>query len=111
MLRAIAAVLLAWSSCVALGALSGCGKPGEPGEDCLPDGTCTGKLECVRWGGSPRCQPPSAPPPPQRPDAERFCAECLRQCGTAGLRACEFADTTVWGSKPTRCECRSEVRQ
>lgn len=40
-------------------------------------------------------------------DADCFCEACLKRCGAAGVKRCEFTDVTVWGSRPTVCECRS----
>lgn len=39
-------------------------------------------------------------------DSIRFCNYCLQHCNVHGVKICAYSDTSVWGSKPSVCECR-----
>lgn len=89
-------------------ALAGCpAATGTLGGYCFGDGTCSAPaLSCQASGDGMRCWPK----PEARTcngDADCFCEACLKRCGDAGVKRCEFSDVSVWGSKPTVCECRS----
>lgn len=74
---------------------------GDYGEECNADGTCNAPaLVC-----NGRCwmRPPAST---CSSEADCFCDACLKRCGSAGIKRCEFTDVSVWGSKPTVCECR-----
>lgn len=78
-------------------------------EECYPDGTCASpNLECQLGGIGHRCFPRQKQLLVTS-DADRFCEICLKRCGAAGLKHCAYTDVTVWGSKPTVCECRGDV--
>lgn len=81
---------------------------GDIDEDCNPDGTCNApQLSCQHFGNGPRCS--IRPPEDKRTchsDADCFCEHCLTRCGSAGIKMCAYTDVSVWGSKPTICECR-----
>lgn len=74
---------------------------GYLGEPCDPDGTC--RSPALFCSSSGFCYAKQAQ---YTSDADRFCADCLTRCGSVGLKRCEYTDPTVWGSKPTVCECR-----
>ncbi len=81
-------------------------------EACNPDGTCNfPNLECGPGGFGYRCfvRVQKNPTVTFRSEADIFCENCLTRCGVAGLRHCAFTDVSVWGSKPTVCECRGDV--
>ena len=83
--------------------LSGCPEPGTLGAECRPDGTCNGST--LRCASDARCwsvQPELV----CSGDADCFCDACLKRCGSVGIKRCEYTDPSVWGSKPTVCECR-----
>ncbi len=91
--------------------LAACHKGGLE-EDCNPDGTCDFQdLECQPGGMGYRCFVRVRPSPMAVPrsEADQFCEMCLKRCGAAGLKHCAYTDVTVWGSKPTVCECRGDV--
>lgn len=87
-------------------ALADCTR-GNLGENCNADGTCnTPSLACRPDSNGHGCYPkPEAKT--CNGDADCFCEACLKRCGAAGVKRCEFTDVTVWGSRPTVCECRS----
>lgn len=92
--------------------LAGCPR-GHLGEDCRPDGTCFAGLACQHTGtkGSGSRVMECYPPPAAKTcggDADCFCEACLRRCGDAGVKLCAYSDVSVWGSKPTVCECRAD---
>lgn len=78
-------------------------------ENCNPDGTCSSpNLECHSWSNTSECRAKEPPVAPFRcrGDAECFCLTCNDNCADAGIRTCAFSDTSVWGSKPSVCECK-----
>ncbi len=81
---------------------------GTLGGRCKPDGTCTG--EHLFCNGTDECAPSNMPQPVNMgncfPESVCFCQRCAESCGDAGLKACQYTDTSVWGSKPATCECR-----
>lgn len=79
-------------------------------ESCYSDGTCASpNLKCDLSGMGYRCFPRQEVKGLETSEADRFCEVCLKRCGTAGLKHCAYTDVTVWGSKPTVCECRGDV--
>lgn len=90
--------------------VAGCGRAPNPakhygdlGESCRPDGSCSGALVCIRYEESIvafRCGPPPVF------ESVMFCATCSSHCGDAGIKECQFSDTSVWGSKPAVCNCK-----
>lgn len=86
---------------------------------CKPDGTCNSpNLECRRnydWGPDYICvidyskltaNPTDSNAVNWNSEATQFCNKCTESCGASGLKECHWADTTVWGAKPTVCECK-----
>lgn len=95
--------------------LAGCHKVdiGGIGEACRSDGSCNSELlECLRWTGNGpyyTCQPKR--PVTLRIEADCsgtedcFCHRCNKSCAT-GVKICAYSDTSVWGAKPSTCECK-----
>lgn len=79
---------------------------GNLGDDCNPDGSCNSPhLACSGLTCQIKPEPKTC-----TSDADCFCERCMARCGTAGIKVCAFTDVSVWGSKPTVCECRTEAR-
>ena len=80
---------------------------GTLGARCKPDGTCLGEhLRCNAWS---ECVAENAPPASAGcyREGECFCKRCAESCGAdGGMKVCSYTDTSVWGSKPSTCECR-----
>jgi hypothetical protein len=104
----ISLFLLGFIGILSTGGLPKKGK-GNLGQQCREDGTCNSpNLVCLSTlEESYLCGlvvPKIDRSCTSEPDC--FCETCLKRCGTSGIKRCEFTDTTVWGSKPTVCECR-----
>lgn len=84
--------------------MAGCIQKGAYHRPCTDEGKCNQSMVC----NSGFCMLPEELKPKENPYdlAGNFCTKCLTQCGAAGLKRCEFSDTSVWGSKPSVCECR-----
>lgn len=86
-------------------ALTACHQ-GNFGEECNKDGTCNFQnLECSVVGV---CRTRTAARSPTRcgSESECFCVTCADKCADAGVKQCAYSDTSVWGSKPSTCECK-----
>lgn len=84
----------------------GCSVPGTLNEPCKSDGTCNSPhLTCNQRG---YCMPPIAAPPDRRCyyESDCFCVTCSEKCSSSGVKLCAYSDTSVWGSKPSICECK-----
>lgn len=91
-------------TCIFACLLFACEVPGTINATCRPDGTCVSPtLVCDSVWGVCRAKEATAT---CHNDADCFCEACLQRCGNVGLRRCEYTDPSVWGSKPTVCECR-----
>jgi hypothetical protein len=95
-----------------LGALillvTGChyGPEGTLGERCKADGTCVGDhLICDMASQCVANNAPAAGSGCYAP-SECFCKRCAEGCADAGMKACNYTDTSVWGAKPATCECK-----
>lgn len=81
---------------------------GDLGEDCNKDGTCNAAtLECNEYSSECRAHNTN-PVSPSRChyESECYCVTCSDKCGDAGVKACNYSDTSVWGAKPAVCECK-----
>jgi hypothetical protein len=91
---------------ITLALVAGC-HTGDLGENCNKDGTCNGtNLTCSAWSGV--CAKKTDPAPPSRCnyESECFCVTCAERCGASGVKSCAFSDVSVWGAKPSVCECK-----
>jgi hypothetical protein len=78
---------------------------GNFNESCNKDGTCnSSNLICNQVV----CIVKEAPSPPRRCfyESECLCVTCSEKCGEAGVKECVYSDTSVWGAKPSACECK-----
>lgn len=88
---------------IAILGLTGC-HSGDLGEFCNPNGSCnSGSLECAQHG---TCVIKRSETSGLKYESQLFCASCTESCGSAGMKSCAFSDPSVWGSKPSTCECR-----
>lgn len=80
---------------------------GNLDEKCNSDGTCNGEnLECHFSRCMIRYKPEPVVVKRCNFESECFCIACAEKCGDAGVKMCSFSDTSVWGSKPSVCECK-----
>ncbi len=91
--------------------LVACGSPtGKLDGVCNLDGSCDSPaLFCESTYDGHYCHlKPAEEKPPKRCryESECFCLLCADKCGAAGVKACLWSDTSVWGSKPASCECK-----
>lgn len=89
-----------------LGCHSAPERRGDLGEQCKPDGTCAGALQCRQGSDGYVCLPKVDPVLPIEYESVKFCSSCADRCGDAGIKECLYSDTSVWGSKPALCSCR-----
>lgn len=94
-------------------ALYGCDSmyhTGRLNDTCNADGTCNAPaLECRNDGAGASCHVKNIPDTEIKRcafESECFCMTCADKCGDGGIKACIFSDTSVWGSKPSSCECK-----
>lgn len=88
----------------------GCEHRGGVDELCLVDGTCISELKCTLVGWQHLCRLVPPPPTTLRParcnyESECFCTTCADHCQN-GVKTCSYSDTSVWGAKPSLCECQ-----
>jgi len=98
-----------WMELLALTAtLLACEQKGGYDEACLVDGGCVDPgLACNDI--THKCLMRPTPRPASLRctyESECFCVACVDRCGDAGMRSCNYSDTSVWGAKPATCECR-----
>lgn len=100
----IALTMIVLITLVIIISISGC-HTGDLGEECNKNGTCNSpNLECLSDISSPHCWIKREKTECNDP-ADCFCKRCLEKCSGA-FKRCEYTDTSVWGSKPTVCECK-----